>query len=249
MAPQSSSSNSSWNPRTESDFQTTDWSVLSRLDTPDFAEALATLCQQYWYPVYAFVRRRTRDTHRAEDLTQAFFCKVISMRTFRMADRDRGRFRAFLLTAVKNFLATEYEASQTQKRGGDHKLLSLDFGIAERMYEHNQKQSQPTPENEFDRAWAVSLIEHAIDRLRHEYDARNDRERFGLFVPLLRFEKLNYAEVSSTLGISETTARKAASRFRSEFSQQLRRVISETLADGENLEAEIDWMLSVLQDG
>ncbi len=220
--------------------------MLARLDTPEFADALAKLCQQYWYPVYAFIRRRTSDTHRAEDLTQAFFCKVISLQTFRMADRERGRFRAFLLTAVKNFLASEYQASQAQKRGGDHDVFSLDFTVADQMYRRNRT-SQAAPEQEFDRAWALSLLEQAIDRLREEYEAQGDRLRFELFVPSLRSSSLDYPSLASQLRISEVAARKAVSRFRACYGQHLRNAIASTLADEDSIEEEVDWILNVLK--
>ena len=228
-----------------SGFQTTDWSVIASLDSPDFSQAIAQLCRQYWYPVYAFVRRRTADAHLAEDLTQGFFCKVISLQTFRMADRERGRFRSFLLTSVKNFLASEYQASQTQKRIGDQHALPLDFALAEQIYNRNHK-PQPTPEQAFDRAWALSVIELAIDRLRDEYHDKGDVLRFELFVPTLRSGQLDYPMIAEKLGLSEVAARKAASRFRSHYGQQLRRVIAATLASDENIEAEIDWILGVL---
>ncbi|WP_442506646.1 RNA polymerase sigma factor [Novipirellula sp. SH528] len=230
-----------------SGFQTTDWSALANLNTPEFAEALAKLCQQYWYPVYAFIRRRAGTTHRAEDLTQAFFCKVISLRTFRMADRERGRFRAFLLTSVKNFLASEFEASQAQKRGGDRDFVPFDFAIADQIYLRNRSR-QPTPDNEFDRAWALSLIEHAIERLRSEYDRQGDRLRFDLLKPSLRSMSLDYPEIASQLEISEAAVRQAASRFRRSYGQQLRLEIAATLADDESIDTEIDWILEVLRE-
>lgn len=226
-------------------FQTTNWSVIARLDSPDFSEALAQLCQQYWYPVYAFVRRHTSDVHRSEDLTQGFFCKVISLQTFRMADRERGRFRSFLLTSVKNFLASEYQASQAQKRSGDETALALDFARADQMYQSNRS-AQPTPDRAFDRAWALSAIEHAIDRLRADYQRNGDGVRFELFVPALRSSKLDYKRIADQLEVSEVAARKAASRFRAHYGEQLRREIAATLADGESVDAEIDWMMSVL---
>lgn len=229
-------------------FETTDWSMLAKLDSPDFSVALAKLCQEYWYPVYAFIRRRTTDTHQAEDLTQSFFCKVISLQTFRMADRERGRFRAFLLTSVKNYLATEHQSARTQKRGGDRRALSLDFGVADELYQRNGVASL-TPDREFDRAWALSLIEHAIETLQQEYDRLELQNQFELFLPTLRSSKLDYGSVSLSLDMSESASRKAASRFRERYGRQLRKVIAATLGDTESIESEIDWILNVLSYG
>lgn len=223
-------------------FPTTNWSEIGRLDSPGFANAIAALCQQYWYPVYAYVRRRSVDAHQAEDLTQAFFAKVLARQLFRAADPDKGRFRSFLLTSVRNFLASEHAFQRTQRRGGNERVLSIDAAAAEQLY-HRNRSMGGCPEEDFDRAWALTLLERAIDRLRDEYRDKQQSLRFELFVPSLESVPLDYDEIAAALAIDRAAARKAASRFRQRYGELLRDEISATLSDSGELEEEIAWMM------
>lgn len=223
-------------------FPTTNWSNIGRLDSPDFARALSELCQQYWYPVYAFIRRRSSDAHQAEDLTQAFFEKMLTQQTFRLADPDKGRFRAFLLTSVRNFVASDYASQQTLRRGGGHRVIPIDTVQAEQLY-HRNRSNGASPEDDFDRAWALALIERALDRLRLEFSKNQQSTRFELLVPCLRSEPVDFEAVAVTLGIDPAAARKAASRCRQRYGQILRDEIASTLSEHGDLELEIAWVI------
>ncbi|MEM9644615.1 MAG: sigma-70 family RNA polymerase sigma factor [Planctomycetota bacterium] len=225
-----------------SSFPTTNWNEIGRLETPEFAAAMTELCQQYWYPIYVFVRRRCGDQHRAEDVTQAFFAKVLAKRTFRHADPSRGRFRSFLLTSVRNFIADDHAAEQTHRRGGGKRVVSIDCMTAEQLYQRNQN-AEACPEDEFDRAWAITLMEHAITRLQNEYQAKNQSRRFELLVPTLRSATLDHEAIAEELEIDEVAARKAASRFRQRYGRFLREEIAATLSETGDLKEEIAWMM------
>lgn len=225
-----------------SSFPTTNWSELGRLASPDFATAMERLCQRYWYPVFVFIRRRCGDLHRAEDLTQAFFAKVLAKQTFRAADPAKGRFRSFLLTAVQNFVADEYASGQTVRRGGQETFVTIDFVTAEQLYLRNQS-SDGQPDDEFDRAWALTLMEHAIERLRNEYNDKDQTLRFELLSPILRSVALDHDAIAAALNMTATAARKAASRFRQRYGQILRDEISATLSQSGELSEEIAWIM------
>lgn len=227
-----------------SSFPTTHWSELARLESPEFASAMASLCQRYWYPIYAFIRRRCGDTHRAEDLTQAFFAHVLAKQTFRAADPNKGRFRAFLLTSVRNFVANQLASQRTLRRGGDHQVVSIDFAIADRIYLRNRS-SEMRPEEEFDRAWAMTLMEKAIERLHDEYASKGQADRFEHLSPLLRSAGLDYDAIASALQIDAAAARKAASRFRARYAQVLRDEISSTLSENGKVEEELAWIFEI----
>ena len=201
------------------------------------------MCEQYWYPIYAFIRRRCADSHQAEDLTQAFFEKVLAKQMFRAADPDKGRFRSYVLTSVRNFLADQHAADNAQRRGGRHRVLPIDLVTAEQLY-CQSRSSDLSPEDEFDRAWAITLLERAIGRLKDEYEAKQQSRRFELFAPSLRPSPLDYDAIADTLGIDTVAARKAASRFRRRYGQLLREEIASTLSETGDIEEDISWIIS-----
>ncbi len=225
-----------------SSFPTTNWSEIRRLESPEFSSVVAALCQRYWYPIYVFVRRRCGDLHQAEDLTQAFFTQVVAKQTFRAADPGKGRFRSFLLTSVRNFVANDLASARTQRRGGMQRIVSIDFVTADQLYRRNRS-SDACPEDEFDRAWAMTLMERAIERLRDEYRANDQSQRFELLSPSLRSVALDYDAIAAEMEIDPAAARKAASRFRQRYGQLLREEISATLSESGDLEDEIAWMM------
>ena len=226
-----------------SSFPTTNWSEIGKLGTDDCASALQALCERYWYPIYAFVRRRSSDQHEAEDLTQAFFQKVLSQQLFRAADPEKGRFRSYVLTSLRNFLTSRHAAEGTQRRGGHHRILPIDLVDAEQLCAERGSAGQ-TPEQEFERAWAITLLERAIDRLKQEYAAKRQAQRFQLFVPALQPSPLDYAAVAEALEIDVVAARKAASRFRRRYAQLLREEIALTLSETGDVDEEISWIIS-----
>ncbi|MEM6691855.1 MAG: sigma-70 family RNA polymerase sigma factor [Planctomycetota bacterium] len=228
-------------------FPTTSWNQIERLGTNEFADAMAQLCQRYWFPVYVFIRRRCDDIHRAEDLTQSFFAKVCEQQTLRQADPTKGRFRSFLLASVRNFVSNELVSDKAIRRGGAIQVVSIDRVAAEQLYLRHQS-TDFGADREFDRAWVLALMEGAIASLREEYRARGQEGRFECFVPLLRSVSLDYSQIAMQLGVSESNARQAASRFRRRYAELLRKETAATLANSDELEEEIDWMMRVFTD-
>ena len=236
--------------QTGSSFPTTNWSEIGQLESPEFSKVMARLCQRYWYPIYVFVRRRCDDQHRAEDLTQAFFVHVLSKQTFRAADPSKGRFRSFLLTAVRNFIANENAAQRTIRRGGDVQTVSIDFQAAEEIYcRHYQgRAAECRPEDDFDRAWATTLMERAIERLRDDFRAKDQLKRFECLSPILQSSELDYSAIAEELEIDAVAVRKAASRFRRQYGQMLRAEISATLSESGDLDEEVSWMMRLFSN-
>src|ERR1017187_4629949 len=151
-------------------FSTTHWSVVAAAGSnlAGAAGALEQLCGKYWYPIYAFIRRRGSDHHQAEDLTQAFFAHLLESEALRKADRNRGKFRTFLLAALTHFLANEWDKQQTLKRGGRRQFVSLDETVAEDRYRQEPVEAL-TPEKLFERRWALALLEQVLARLGQDY--------------------------------------------------------------------------------
>src|SRR6185503_5342553 len=156
-------------------FPTTHWSVVLHAGAGSDSQvhaALESLCRQYWYPLYAFVRRQGRAHHEAEDCTQEFLARLLASDGIARARPERGRFRTFLLTALRNFLTNEWQRTQAAKRGGGAAMVSLDWQDAERRFAHEPADPGLTPEQSFDRNWALGLIETALAGLRAEYEKR-----------------------------------------------------------------------------
>jgi RNA polymerase sigma-70 factor (ECF subfamily) len=171
---------SSIKPAADPVFVTTCWSVVLRASRPDSPEALAALselCRHYWFPLYAYARRQGCDVHTAQDLTQGFFTKLLEKNYLSVADRRRGRFRWFLLTAFKCYLANEWDRSQAQKRGGGQQVVSFDAMSAEERY-RSEPEDSASADQLYDRRWAADLLEGARARLRAEYAAADRAERF-----------------------------------------------------------------------
>ena len=239
-----------FSPAGRDDFATTHWSVVlaaSDRHAPAASRALAQLCESYWYPLYVYVRRRVADVHEAQDLTQAFFEQILERGTFQAADPERGRFRAFLLTACKRFLINEWHKEQAAKRGGGRRPLSLDFESGESKLDLAALDAL-SPEQLYDRKWAITLLERVMDRLQGEYAAK---ERLRHFEVLQRFLAgstggATYAAAAKELGISETTAKVAAHRMRKRYRELLREEIAQTVERPEDVEEEIRQLFSVL---
>ena len=227
-------------------FETTRWGDLERLHGPDADAALASLCQRYWQPLYAFARQRSHAVHDAQDLTQAFFQHILSNHALRQADRSRGRFRTFLLTAFKNFAANESARSAAIKRGGSHAHLSLDFGEAEKTF-LEAKLHHATPEQQFERTWTLKLLHIVRETLRDEYEAQGQSDRFAVFEPFLVTEMdANRAEAAKKLGLSQPAFRKAISRLRQRFRDTLKMEVSQLVHDPADIDNEIESMFQSL---
>lgn len=224
-------------------FHTTHWSmVVAAQDkaSPQARAALAALCEAYWAPLYAFVRRRGHDVADAQDLAQEFFARLLEKDAVGQAAPARGRFRSFLLASMKNFLANEWDRAQAQKRGGGRHTLTLDLNEAESRL-HLEPAHADTPERVYEREWAVRLLEVVMQRLAAEFASAGKSRRFELLQSLLTGERHghSYAQVASDLDMSEDAARQATHRLRRRYKQLLRDEVAHTVANPEEVEEEI----------
>lgn len=201
--------------------------------------ALEKLCRQYWYPIYAFVRRRGSDRHEAEDLTQAFFAHLLDKDTLKKVDRRKGKFRTFLLASLTNFLTNEWDKRQTLKRGGEYQIMSL-HEVAEEMY-GREPVAERAPENLFDRRWALLVAETVLAQLKSEYAAQNKSNVFTQLEPGLTGELDAgwYQARAAALNMSEGAVRVALHRLRRRFGELLRAEIGQTVTNAREVDEEI----------
>jgi RNA polymerase sigma factor (sigma-70 family) len=231
-------------------FHTTSWTMVlaaSVDSSADASVALARLCQAYWHPVYAFVRRRGYDRDQAEDLTQGFFAQLLAKHYLLDADRERGRFRSFMLTAVKHFLANEWDRSNALKRGGGRAAVSLDLAEAERWYEPSMVEAT-TPERLFERRWALSLLEQVMAKLRAEFDEAGKAGQFDTLVVFLNRDAGDdrYQDVAERLGVSPGALRMSVHRLRRRYRELLRSEIASTVDAPGQIDDEIRFLLATL---
>jgi RNA polymerase sigma-70 factor (ECF subfamily) len=232
-------------------FVTTHWSlVLSARDgqSPQSAAALEKLCRIYWYPLYAYVRRSGQSRENAEDLTQAFFARLLEKKFLDSAQQERGRFRSFLLVVLKRFLANEWERAHAQKRGGFQTQISLDTEMAERKFQSEIASAEIPPDRAFERRWALTLLEQTMSRLRSEFERAgkiSEFERLKIFLTADKYE-IPYATVAAELGMNEGALRVAVHRLRRRYRELFREEISHTLAEGESVDDELRYLMSVL---
>jgi RNA polymerase sigma-70 factor (ECF subfamily) len=235
----------------ERKFATTRWSIVVAAGTPDAPEgqaALATLCQTYWYPVYAFIRRRGASATDAQDLTQEFFTALLEKDYVRLADRARGRFRTFLLTAVTRFLSKQRERDQAAKRGGGRTVLSLDLERGEERY-LLEPVERWTAERLFERRWALTLLDRVIARLGERYAEQGKRELFERLKGVLTGvgSADENAALALQLGLSEGALKVAVHRLRRRYRDLLKQEIAETVADAAETADELDYLLAALR--
>jgi len=231
-------------------FVTTHWSVVleaGRNDTPHSRAALEQLCRTYWYPLYAYVRRRGRSPPDAEDLTQAFFTRLLEKHYLQAADRAKGRFRTFLLVALDRFLANEWDRARAQKRGGGSALVPLDTRLAERLY---TEQSMPefSPEREYEQRWALTLVDQAVRRLQVEYQQAGKTAEFERLKDFLTAKRgsIPYEFIAVDLGASEGAVRVMVHRLRSRFRKIFCEEVAQTLEDPGDLMDEMRHLMAVL---
>jgi RNA polymerase sigma-70 factor (ECF subfamily) len=233
-----------------SDFLTTHWSIVlraSRDDDSDARDALAFLCQRYWYPLYVFVRRKGIDAQRAEDVTQGFFTRLIEKHVLEQAAPARGRFRAFLLTSLQNFLANEFDHATAQKRGGGHRVLPIDVEAGESRFRCEPSDAM-TPERIFDRAWAVQLLELVVGRLRQEFADKGKVAEFDAFQSFLAGKSADssYEQVAAEMGLSAAAVRQAVHRLRRRYAALLRAEVADTVAAEHEIDDEIRGLFESL---
>lgn len=210
-------------------------------------QALSKLCQAYWFPLYAYVRRRGYSPPDAEDMTQEFFARFLEFRWIANADREKGRFRTFLLSALNHFLANEWDRARAQKRGGGVALLDLEFAQAETRYSR-EPVDNTTAEQHFERRWAATLLETVVDRLRSEYEQKGKGDLFGVLHPCLVGERTSqpYDQLARKLGLSEGAVKSAVRRLRQRYRQLLRAEIAQTVGTTEDIEDELRYLIGVL---
>jgi RNA polymerase sigma factor (sigma-70 family) len=237
-------------PEPPSPFETTHWSLVAAAGEQDAQranEALAVLCNRYWQPLYAYVRRSGHSLHDAQDLTQQFFVKLLDKEYLQVADRERGRFRSFLLAALKHFLSNERKSARAQKRGGGHRLLSWDFVAAENAL-LAEPVDQITPVMLFDRRWALLLLDAVLARLELEFASRGKQEHFQHLKPLLTADRdaQPYRQVAELLGINEAAVKMTVHRMRRRYRELLREEIAQTVVDPRDVEDELKQLFEIL---
>lgn len=220
-------------------FATTNWSLLGRLEGPDGAAALATLCEQYWFPLYAYVRRKLASDHDARDSTQAFFAWLLEKNLLRHAAAERGRLRSFLLTSLQNFLSNEFQARRRKIRGGDALFLPLDFQAGESQFAALPTDGM-TAELLYERSWALLLLDRVMSQLQQEQEAAGDGERFQLLKPTLSGDQSDsYRDIAREMETTEAAARQAATRLRKRYRKLLLDEVRGTVADAEDVADEV----------
>lgn len=231
-------------------FATTHWSVVlaaGNSDSLQAAESLEKLCKIYWYPLYAFVRRKGYGVPEAEDLTQEFFARLLRRNFPAGIKPEGGKFRSYLLSALQHFLANDWHSVRAKKRGGGQTVLSIQALEAENRYQL-EPASDSTPEFLYDRQWASVLLEQVGQRLRDEYTGSGKGERFERLCPYLTGKEptMSYAELARQLGGSETAAKMAVHRLRRRYGELLRQEIAQTVARPEDVDEEIRALISVV---
>jgi RNA polymerase sigma-70 factor (ECF subfamily) len=232
-------------------FATTRWSMVlaaGKGASPNAVAALATLCQMYWYPLYAFVRRLGHQPADAQDLTQEFFARLLEKQYLRVADPERGRFRSFLLSAFKHFLSKERDRTKARKRGGGRKVLSLDFEAGESRYSL-EPTHEATPEKTYERRWALTLLDQVFTRFHEEFDRTRRRKEFDHLKVYLTGEAttLSYREAAAELGMTEGAVKVAVHRLRRRYRELVREEIGQTVAGPEDVDEELRRLFAALR--
>jgi RNA polymerase sigma factor (sigma-70 family) len=239
-------SNSTGRPR----FATTHWSVISaagKSSSPQQKQALETLCQSYWFPLYAYLRQRGYGTHQAEDLTQAFFAHILEKKDLQTADPKNGKFRSFLLVRLKYFLSDERDRAQAKKRGGGKKVLSLSIQNAEGQYAL-EPANQLSPEMLFEKSWALTVLERTMGRLEAEMADKNKQKLFDCLKVYLTTDKdvIPYQDMAAELKITEGSVRVAVHRLRRRYRKLLRDEIAQTVGGEDQIEEEMGFLFAAL---
>src|SRR5215510_10975419 len=231
-------------------FHTTSWTLVraaSRDPTAESRAALAALCQKYWHPVYAFVRSRGYDREQSQDLTQGFFALLIERLYLLDADPKRGRFRSFLLAALKHFLADEWDRAHALKRGGGQVPVSIDLTEAE-GWNMPAAVEQATPESLYERRWALSLLENVMLKLRAEFADAGKADEFNRLSIFLNrnSESVRYDTLAEQMGVSAGALRMSVHRLRRRYRSLLRAEIAESVCRPEEVDEELRFLLSIL---
>jgi RNA polymerase sigma-70 factor (ECF subfamily) len=232
------------------DFATTHWSMVlaaKEVAAPQAQAALSALCNLYWLPLYGYLRRSGCAPEEAEDVVQGFFARLLEKGDLAQVSPERGRFRSFLLAAVKHFLANERDRARALRRGGGRTAFSLDVAAAESRYAAEASDSQ-TPDAVFDRQWALTLLARVQERLREEFAAAGKAGRYEHLHPLIGGEAAgSYREAAAALGLTENAVMVAVHRLRQRFRELLREEIAQTLSTPEQIDEEIRDLFAALR--
>jgi RNA polymerase sigma-70 factor (ECF subfamily) len=231
-------------------FNTTHWSVVLLAGETNAAQgeaALDKLCRTYWYPLYAYVRRRGHSQEDAQDLTQEFFARLLEKKYLKLATQERGKFRSFLLKSLQHFLVNEWVRGQAQKRGGGQKLMSLDEEAVERLY-LQEPSGELSAESLYDKRWALTLLERAMSRLGVDYAAAGKGDLFDQLKGLLLSDGSGeiYRELAGPLEMSEGAVKVAAHRLRQRFRDAVRLEIAQTVSTPEEVDEELRCLMAAL---
>ena len=231
-------------------FATTHWSVVlaaGETASPQAAQALEKLCRAYWYPLYAYLRRRGYGEQDAQDLTQGFFARLLERNDLEAVGRQKGKFRSFLLAALNHFLSDEWDRERAQKRGGGQTFISLDDQTAEERY-RLEPADELNPEKIYERRWALTLLEQVLRQLEAEFAATGKRQLFEQLKVFLLEDKGvgSYADTAARLEMTEGALRVAVHRLRQRYGELFRDEIAHTVARPEEIEEEVRHLLSVL---
>lgn len=232
-------------------FHTTHWSVVVRAGHGEGAqaeEALSELCRAYWYPLYSFARRQGNSPAEAEDLTQSFFALLLEKGSISDADRDKGRFRTFLLTLFKRFQANEWNRRHARKRGGFQPVMSIDAAWAESRFSAEPAHAGQ-PDALYERQWALTLLDQVMTQLQREYVASGRALLYEHLEPCLARgeEALSYREIASRLNLTEAAVKMAVRRLRARYREILREEIGKTVVSVEEVEEEIRHLFAIFQ--
>ena len=237
-------------PQSNQRFETTQWSLVVAAGAGSSSQskaALEDLCARYWMPLYAHVRRMGKSPDEASDLTQGFFAKLIEKNYAGQADSVRGRFRTFLLSSLTYYVANEWDRARAEKRGGTRKVLSLDFQVGEMRF-LQEPQCAESAERQFERDWAVTLLERVLDSLEAEYDSKGKSELFDVLRSYLTpYPEENYAEAAKKLGLSRDAIKVAVHRMRLRYRQLLREEIASTVIDREEVDDEVRRLFATFE--
>ena len=242
--------NNSNSPQASPVFATTHWSMVIRAGEATSEardQALSTLCHAYWYPLYVFVRRRGYSSHDAEDLTQGFFVELLRRKDIRGVDARRGRFRSYLLAALKHYLTNDWKHQNRQKRGGGCDVFSFDAETAEAQY--GKESASESPEGDYDRSWALSMLNRALKALRAKYVKKGKEALFDALEPFLSAtaEGEVYAKIGEKFELNESAVKMAVSRLRKRYGKAVRDEIAATVSEPDQVEEELQALLQALR--
>jgi RNA polymerase sigma factor (sigma-70 family) len=234
----------------QSSFTATRWTLVAGARTTDSLraqEALEAMCRSYWFPLYAYVRRKGYSQHDAQDLTQGFFERLLARDFLDKVSREKGKFRSFLLASMNNYLNDEYARRQRLKRGGGQRVISLDQSSAEERYQL-EPQDHLTPEHLFEKQWILTMLETVLQQLRDDYVGQGKGDLFDKLKVLLTAGKgvVPFSQLAEELAMTEPATRMAASRLRRRYSDLLRQEIANTVSRPEEIDEELDHMFKAL---